>query len=446
MIAHQRFGYPLKGPDGSPRRQGQPERLVVIVESCGEHLKQHGCALAFFRGSFWGYTGTHWAEIVESAFARSLGEYAERLGHRPTESRYWEFQEKLVKQARATFGIEEPNRNLDLTLVNFQNGTFEIDEAGEQLRGFNSGDLLTYQLPFDLDREATCPMFDRYLQRVLPDPASRDVIAEFLGSIFLRGLKHEKILVLLGDGHNGKSVLFDIVNSLLGASNVSNLGLSALSKAENRFKLAGALLNFGSEISDRCDPDLLKKLASGEPIEARRLYQDIYVIREYARLAFNANVLPKNTEQTRGFFRRFIIVPFNETISEEEKDPDLARKIAQSELPGVFNWILSGLRRLRSRRTFTECKAARDALETYRKESDSVAMFLEDECFVPSVDGRWGKGELYGSYRDYCRASGYLPLGKNNFGKRLERQHRISSSKSGGFRFWHLIRQEEEMN
>jgi putative DNA primase/helicase len=262
--------------------------------------------------------------------------------------------------------------------------------------------------------------------------------------LFLRDLKLEKLLVLFGDGHNGKSVFFDIVNALLGEQNVSNLGLSSLSKIENRFPLASSLLNFGSEINDRCDADLLKKLASGEPVEARRLYKDTFIMRDYARLAFNANVLPRDTEHTTGFFRRFLIVPFTETISEDEKDPDLALKIIASELPGVFNWAMRGLRRLRETRKFSECLAATETLATYRKESDSVAMFLEDECLQSSGSERVGKDVLYSDYRNYCQGAGYRPLSKNNFGKRLLRQHQIHDSKSGKCRFWHLSRSDSD--
>lgn len=302
---------------------------------------------------------------------------------------------------------------------------------------------LTYQLPFVYDEDAVCPLFDTYLARVLPDPTSQLVLAEFLGWIFLRELKLEKVLVLFGDGHNGKSVFFEIVNALLGEQNITSLGLASLSKIENRSGLANALLNFGSEISDRCDADLFKKLASGEPVEARRLYKDVYIMRNYARLAFNANVLPRNTEQTEGFFRRFLIVPFSETITEKEKDPDLAHKIIDTELPGVFNWVMRGLRRLRVARKFSRCARAEEALTGYRKESDSVAMFLEEEELVPSIDGRLGKNMLYSDYRAYCSIAGCKPLSKVNFGKRLLNGHKITDSKSGGDRFWHLVRENE---
>lgn len=71
-------------------------------------------------------------------------------------------------------------------------------------------------------------------------------------------------------------------------------------------------------------------------------------MRNYACLAFNANVLPRNTEQTTGFFRRFLIVPFNATITEEEKDPELVTKIICGELPGLFNRVMRGFRAARN--------------------------------------------------------------------------------------------------
>lgn len=58
------------------------------------------------------------------------------------------------------------------------------------------------------------------------------------------------------------------------------------------------------------------------------------------------NVLPADVENNSGFFRRFIIIEFDQIISDEEKNPMLANEIIQNELPGVFNWILDGLNRL----------------------------------------------------------------------------------------------------
>lgn len=437
-LAEKYYARPVLDPKGQPRQQSQKELIVLVVEHFGIWMNEMQMGARVLNGTPHLFGGTHWKPVTDREFEVLLGDFALRIGCDPVMFGIFTARDSLVKQFHSIHGGQPADRKSGQTLLNFRNGTLEISDTHEVMRGFDKADLLTYQLPFEYDESAVCPMFDRYLLRVLPEQSSRMVLAEFLGWVFLRDLKLEKVLVLFGDGQNGKSVVFDLVNALLGEQNVSNYGLSSLSKMENRCALGSALLNFGSEINERCDADLFKKMASGEPIEARRLYSDPYIMRDYGRLAFNANVLPRDTEHTTGFFRRFLIIPFTETITESEKDPELARKIIEAELSGVFNWIMVGLRRLRQQRKFSPCAAADQALANYKSESDSTAGFLEDAGWVGSDEKRVGKGELYKAYQEFCRDSGHSALNKLNFGKRLLGTHKINESKSGGVRFWNL--------
>ena len=45
---------------------------------------------------------------------------------------------------------------------------------------------MTYQLPFSYDVNATCPMFNKYLNTVLPDMERQYILAEYLGSLFIK--------------------------------------------------------------------------------------------------------------------------------------------------------------------------------------------------------------------------------------------------------------------
>ena len=55
------------------------------------------------------------------------------------------------------------------------------------------------------------------------------------------------------------------------------------------------------------------------------------LLHDYARFIFNTNVLPKDLEHNTGFFRRFIIIEFDQTISDEEKEQLLS---TMNELKG----------------------------------------------------------------------------------------------------------------
>jgi putative DNA primase/helicase len=291
------------------------------------------------------------------------------------------------------------------------------------LQEYDQADFLRYKLPFGFNPVAKCPKFEAYLQRVIPDKEKQQVISEFLGYVFIKNsvLKLEKSLILFGTGANGKSVFFDIIQHLLGPTNISNFTLQSLTdpKGYTRSLLTGKLLNYASEISSKMNPTLFKQLVSGEPVDARMIYGKPFTLRDYARFIFNTNVLPKDLEHNTGFFRRFLLIEFDQTISDQEKNPMLANEIIKDELPGVFNWILEGLNRLLQQGDFTRCAAAIQAVDRYRKDSDSVALFLEDGCWDASKDDRRSLKEFYSLYKDFCKDSNYTCCSNKAFSTRL---------------------------
>ena len=372
------------------------------------------------------YNGTYWDELNKEAFQKFLGKAAEQMGVPTFSARYYEFKERLYKQflSAAQLDVKPPLANK--VLINLQNGTFEVSLKGTQLRPFDRSNFLTYQLPFEYNPQANSPIFETYLNKVLPDIKRQNILAEYLGYVFMKhgykGLKLEKALLLFGNGANGKSVFFDIVNSLFGFENTSTYSLENLTnqRGEYRAKIANKLVNYASEINGKLESAIFKQLVSGEPIEARALYGQPYTIKQYAKLIFNCNELPRDVEHTNAYFRRFLIVPFDVTISEKEKDTQLADKIIEKELSGVFNWVLDGLNRLLKQKRFTDCEAVKQAVEQYKSQSDSVKMFIDENNYQSTpTDYRLIK-ELYTEYRGYCIEDGFKPVNKSNFIKRLK--------------------------
>ncbi len=184
---------------------------------------------------------------------------------------------------------------------------------------------MTYQLPFRYDSKAEAPLFEAYLNKVLPDQERQKVLAEYLGFVFIKhgsnALKEEKALILYGTGANGKSVFFEIVNALLGEENVSSYSLQSLTNDNGYFraKIANKLVNYASEINGTLEASIFKQLVSGEPVEARLPYGQPFTLKQYAKLVFNCNELPKDVEHTNAYFRRFLIIPFDVTIPRKSR-------------------------------------------------------------------------------------------------------------------------------
>jgi len=287
------------------------------------------------------------------------------------------------------------------------------------LKPFNPDDFLTYQLRFELNLQSQAPMFMKYLNKVLPDVESQNVLAEFIGYVFAKNLKLEKCLLLYGSGANGKSVFFDIINALLGRDSITNFPLESFSEDHNRAMIANKLLNYGSEINGNLDSNIFKQLVSNEPINCRFKYGNPFISYDYARLIFNCNELPRQVEINTAYFRRFIIVPFDVTIPEDERNPELAKQIIATELSGIFNWVLDGLTRILVNKKFTISEKVQRVLNDYQEESDSVMSYLLEEGLEKSVNTKTALKSLYGRYKSLNQEEGRMSLSIKRFSKRL---------------------------
>lgn len=403
------------------------ETLVLAVRELLKIVEAAGAGLTAQNGLPFVYNGRYWQETSREDIEAFLTAAAIKMGIDELTAEYFETQEKLYKQFIKTARLQAQRRDRGKILINFPNGTLEITQAGRwRLREHRRADFIKYELPYSYDATATaCPLFTAYLNKVQPDRTAQAVLAEFVGNALAPELKLQKALVLNGPGSNGKSVFCDIITAVLGRENVSSYTMESLTKTDSRScaQLENKLLNYSSENSIKMNVEAFKTLVCGEPIEVRRLYGESYQIEGYAKLMFNCNLLPRDIEQSEGFFRRFLIIPFTTKIEESEKDPELAAKIIARELPAVFNWVLQGLRRLLQAKAFTPCDTAREALEAYRKESNSVLMFIEEYGLEPgSPADREALKDLYNAYNFYCKSSGYYPMGKSTFNKQMQAQ------------------------
>lgn len=399
--------------------------LIITIKKLRELAEKNRWGLCKNKDFIYLYNGNYWAEVDRNEFEKFLGEAAEKMGVEEYDAKLYLFREALLKQFLALEYLPTPEPDKDNVLINLSNGTFEISTKFQGLRKFNRDDFLTYQLPFDFDESKAAPRFQKYLDRVLPDKSRQLVLAEFLGYVFVRNgssaLKAEKALILYGKGANGKSVFFEVVTAVFGTHNVSNFSLQNLTEEKGfyRAKIGTKLVNYASEISTKLEPSLFKQMVSGEPVEACLKYGQPFTMEQYAKFIFNSNELPRDVEHTHAYFRRFLIIPFDVTIPDDEQDKDLHHKIIESELSGVFNWILEGLRRLLANCNFTHCEAADNILAKYKMESDSVQMYVNDNGYKPSIEQKIPLKSLYEEYRTYCTENSFKICSNKTFSDRL---------------------------
>jgi putative DNA primase/helicase len=397
----------------------QKHYVVIIISEFLKEAEKRKLNLCQRYDYVYVYNGAYWKQLSKDDLKYFLGQAAITFGYSEIEAKHHQFKDELLKQFLTQSHLPTPEPDPNKILINLQNGTMEFINGKWKLKPFDPKDFLTYQLPFPYDPGATCPMFDNYLEKVLPDIDSRSILQEFSGFIFTK-LNLEKCLVLTGGGSNGKSVFFNILTALIGKENTLTYVMGLFNQEYNRAKLTDVLLNYSSEKGTDLNVETFKALISGEPLQAREPYGKPFSITNKVKFIMNCNELPKETESTEAYFRRYIIIPFDVKISEAERDINLAEKIISEELAGVFNWLLVGLERLIKNKKFTESEKANNALSEFKRQADNIALFIDEFGYKPCSQRKKSLAELFGYYKNFCTENGYKAFGKNNFSNRIE--------------------------
>ena len=423
------------------KRDLDPEaKVVVVIGRLIEVSAQIGCGIGCENGNVYVYNNSYWEQIGDEIFKYFLGEVAFKSGYNSIHARKRKLNESLCEHFFLSAPFSRPNKKSGIIKINLNNGTYHINSTkGTRESSLNKPDkdnYFMYRLPFNYGPDATAPLFQKYLDRVLPDADAQNILFEYCGYIFTHHLKLERILILHGSGSNGKSVFFEILSALLGEENISHFSMDKLCDDTGYYRanLPGKLVNYASEFGGKMDMQMFKRMVSNEPIDARNPYGRAFMVKDYGKFIFNTNKLPE-VEHTDAFFRRPLIIPFKQKIDSSERDNSLSKKIIVSELSGIFNLILEGLDRLLSQNDFSKSKLVDEEMAIYRMESNSISLFVEEEGIVPSVDKKMRVKDLYERYMQYCRESGIRHgFSKQNFKKKLEElSFRINPAGAGRY-------------
>ncbi|MDH3203145.1 MAG: phage/plasmid primase, P4 family [Nitrosopumilus sp.] len=230
-------------------------------------------------------------------------------------------------------------------------------------------------------------------------------VLEIMASCLIKK-QFDKAFMFIGSGSNGKSVLLDYIESLLGKDNVSNITihdieLERFSKAELFGKMANVFADI--ESNELKKTGNLKIIISGDSITAEKKHRHPFKFKPYTKLIFSANRFPSVHDQSDGFFRRFVIVNWKRQFTGEEKNPNLREELIadNDEQNKVFSLLVLIARNLRIRGRFKH----EDNIEALRKQwnqnSDPIIQFI-NEVVVEKENSVVSKREVYSRYCDFC--------------------------------------------
>jgi len=280
--------------------------------------------------------------------------------------------------------------NPDPNFICFNNGTLNVKT--KQLEPHSPVHMLINRIPHNYDSEAKCPRFMQFLDEIWVDDQDRDqkiqFIRQFMGYLLVADSSMQKMLILKGEGANGKSVLLETIKGIVGEPNTTNVMISHLSKSYVRASLEGMLLNVSADLPKKgivADGEL-KAMVAGDSVEAAAKYKDSKTFTPYNRFVVATNNLPDCKDTSEGYFRRLIILEFKHKFAPDQRDPMLATTL-MSESEGIIAWCLGGLYELRDQGRFTIPPSSDRAVEIYEEEIFPLKTFAK-ECLMPSENGQ----------------------------------------------------------
>jgi P4 family phage/plasmid primase-like protien len=320
--------------------------------------------------------------------------------------------------------------------LNLSNGVLDVFTS--ELTPHDDSTGFRYVLPYEYNPAAKCPVFDKFLDDVtLGRKDLQQTLLEFMGFCLWPSYDDHCFLWLTGSGRNGKSTFMEILRSIVGSRNTSNVLLDFFEKPNYLELMNGKLVNISEESdSKRIDPKhlaILKALSSGSVVEVDQKYQLPYSMTSTAKLVFSSNTPPNLSGTEVAIKSRMIIVPFDlqlETHTENGVtsaiDWQLLPKIKE-ELPGILNVVLFALRNFAHRmpRKIFRSAASVEAANDILRDSDKIEEWLQD-CTELNADSSENINDLYQNFREHFSDSTddkYFPT-KEVFAKRLK--HKLS--------------------
>ena len=378
---------------------------------CEEFLFRY--PMKFCGGSFYGLDGWISEDKVKRLIFGQIHQFVIRNIAKVTN--------QLLEALRISCMAEE--LPIQETRIHCRNGTYNLME--DEL--ISKKEICRCRLPVNFNR--SCPEPKQWLKFLSELLYEEDILTlqEFVGYCLLPVNYAQKMLLIIGEGGEGKSRIGIVLSHLLGTNMVngslSKLETSPFARADLQGKLL--LVDDDLRLEGLRSTNYLKTIITAEqPLDLERKGVQSYQGKVSCRLmAFGNGSLRALHDRSYGFFRRQIILSAKPRDPNRVDDPYLAGRLFK-ELPGILLWCLEGLYRLLGQQMqFTLSQKSQENLRLAISEGDNVRDFLESQgYFRLDKCGTITSRQLYALYNEWCQDNAATALSSKTFIHRFSLQ------------------------
>ena len=273
-------------------------------------------------------------------------------------------------------------------------------------------------------------------------------LQEFIGYCLIPSNKGQRMMVIKGNGGEGKSQIGAVLSTIFG-TNMKDGSIGKIS--ENRFARADLehiLLCVDDDMRMEAlrQTNYVKSIVTAQgKMDLERKSVQSYQGWMYARLlAFSNGDLQSLYDRSNGFYRRQLILTTKEKPANRVDDPDIAEKMKR-EVEGIFLWAFEGLQRLAANSfRFTESPRTLNNREYVKRDANNAIDFMESTGYIRlKADMSVTSKELYAIYGIWCDENGLTPIRQRSFSDFLMRnlktynlEHTNTVTNATGRRVW----------
>jgi putative DNA primase/helicase len=295
-------------------------------------------------------------------------------------------------------------------VISFQNGLLDLD-TGILLRASPFFFTRT-ALEMNYDELAPVPkLWLDFLQQVTNNRQPLiELIQEMLGYLVTTDTSLHRIFFLWGLPRSGKGTILRITTALVGKNNMRYPAIETLAGRFGLHNLIGSAVAQVTDMNTMSPKDLgtsasrMNGISGEDSVTIERKGITDWNGKLGTRFQIAGNTLPNFGKNTAAMAERLLIIPFDVSFVGRE-DRGLTDKLI-AELPGILNWALVGLDRLRRRGDFAEPADSAAAKKRLIFISDPIHGFIEECCIVGPAKFGTDKGVLYAAYERYCEEVG----------------------------------------
>ena len=316
--------------------------------------------------------------------------------------------------------------------IHLANGTLMLDGT------FTEGkpDIVRNRLPVFYRPDTPKPVLWLSFLNGLLYPEDIPTLQEFIGYCLIPSNKGQRMMVIKGNGGEGKSQIGAVLGQMLGSS-MKDGSIGKIS--ENRFARADLehiLLCVDDDMRMEAlrQTNYVKSIVTAQgKMDLERKGKQSYQGWMYARLlAFSNGDLQALYDRSDGFYRRQLILTTKDKPLSRVDDPDIAEKMA-AEVEGILLWAFEGLQRLvKNGFQFTESDRAKRNRELVKRDNNNVFDFLESEGYIRlKADACTSSKELYEVYKMWCEENSLNVIKARGFSDALianQRRYNLEST------------------